>query len=104
MSSLGLWIIGLFHKLLQSGQPILALGGFNIMREIVFESEVSENWNIPIPSQYEKDVPPLTKVTVKIELERKSNGALDYYMSHPIKIEGFPPFDRDEIYSERIGL
>jgi hypothetical protein len=32
-----------------------------------------------------------------------SNGALDYFMSHPVKIEGFPPFDRDSIYSERMG-
>jgi hypothetical protein len=32
-----------------------------------------------------------------------SNGALDYYMSHPIKIEGFPPFDRDAIYRDRLG-
>jgi hypothetical protein len=73
------------------------------MHQIVFESQVSANWNIPIPAEFEKDVPPLTKVTVKIELERKSNGALDYYMTHPVKFDGFPPFDRDEIYNERLG-
>ncbi len=73
------------------------------MRAIVFESEVSENRSIPIPLEFEKDAPPRTKVTVKIELERKSNGALEYYMAHPIRIEGFPPFDRDEIYRERVG-
>jgi hypothetical protein len=72
------------------------------MREIIFESEVSENWNIPIPSEFEKDVPPLTRVVVKLELDRASNGALDYYMSHPVKIEGFPPFDRDAIYREQL--
>ncbi|HWF44881.1 MAG TPA: hypothetical protein VG537_09585 [Candidatus Kapabacteria bacterium] len=32
-----------------------------------------------------------------------SNGALDYFMSHPIKIEGFPPFNREAIYSDRLG-
>lgn len=73
------------------------------MRAILFESEVSENRSIPIPLEFEKDAPPRTKVTVKIELERKSNGALEYYMTHPIRIEGFPPFDRDEIYRERLG-
>jgi hypothetical protein len=35
--------------------------------------------------------------------EKNSNGALEYYMSHPIRIEGFPPFDRDEIYRDRLG-
>jgi hypothetical protein len=35
--------------------------------------------------------------------ETASNGALDYFMSHPIKIEGFPPFDREAIYNDRLG-
>ena len=73
------------------------------MREIIFESEVSEDLSIAIPSKYEKDVPPATKATVRIEVEGSSNGALDYFMAHPIRIEGFPPFNRDEIYRDRLG-
>jgi hypothetical protein len=39
----------------------------------------------------------------ELPLELASSGTLDYYMSHPIKIEDFPPFDRDAIYSDRLG-
>lgn len=35
--------------------------------------------------------------------QRPSNGALDYYMTHPVKFEGFPPFDREDIYRGRAG-
>lgn len=39
----------------------------------------------------------------ELPLASASNGALDYFMFHPIKIEGFPPFDREAIYSDRLG-
>jgi hypothetical protein len=86
------------------------------MLELRFETELTADHKIPVPSSVAKEIPAHAKVSVALRIaddrsfaeektkqQRPSNDALEYYMHHPIKMTGIPPFHREDVYRERTG-
>jgi hypothetical protein len=75
------------------------------MHELQFTSELDEQNRIPVPPNLARRIPPHANISVRLQLEPaarrgKSNGALKYYMEHPIAMPGILPFNRDDLYSD----
>ncbi len=91
------------------GGHILVSLGLEYMLELRFETELTEDQKIPVPPSVAKAIPAHAKVSVALKIEertkqqRPSNDALEYYMHHPIKMTGIPPFRREDVYRERTG-
>jgi hypothetical protein len=74
------------------------------MHELQFTSELDEQNRIPVPADLALRVPHHATISVRLKFEspahrEKSNGALKYYMEHPIAMPGILPFNRDNLYS-----
>ncbi|MFI5201622.1 MAG: hypothetical protein ACHQNE_04500 [Candidatus Kapaibacterium sp.] len=75
------------------------------MNELHFTTEIDEQDRISVPAEVARKIPPHTPVDVQLHISTrkrlgKSNGALQYYMEHPIDMPGILPFDRNALYSD----
>ena len=75
------------------------------MHELQFTSELDEQNRIPVPADLARRIPHYASISVRLKLEtpidlQRSNGALKYYMEHPIAMPGILPFNRDDLYSD----
>ena len=77
------------------------------MLEMRFETELTPDNKIVVPSFVAREIPAHARVSVALRIQeatppgKSSNDALDYYMKHPIKMYGIPPFNREDLYRER---
>jgi hypothetical protein len=75
------------------------------MDDFQFTTHLDEHNRIAVPVEVARRIPPHASVSVHVYVQdrniRKGNGALKYYMEHPIEMPGILPFDRDSLYSDK---
>lgn len=70
------------------------------MYAIEFQTRVM-NGNIEVPDEYKSQVVGLVRIIVLGQESVASADAIDRLLAAPVKIEGFEPFTREEIYEQR---
>ncbi len=72
------------------------------MKTIEFQARVKEG-KIEIPSQYAREISERVHVILLVEEQAETTGDfIDYLLAHPVRVKGFRPLTREEIYAERV--
>jgi hypothetical protein len=68
------------------------------MYAVEFQAKV-KNGFIEIPPQYRDSLKQTVRVIVLAEASEKTPNLIDQLLEHPLRIQGFKPLTRDELYA-----
>jgi len=70
------------------------------MKTIEFQAKVKDG-KIEIPRQYRGKIAQQVRVIVLIEEKpKRESDFIDHLLRHPVRVKGFHPLNREEIYAE----
>ncbi len=68
------------------------------MYAIEFQAKIKEG-TIMVPLQYRDKLKAVVRVIILADTQEKTHNLIDQLLESPLKIEGFQPLSRDEIYA-----
>ena len=67
------------------------------MYAVEFQAKI-KNGFIEIPARYRDQIKQMVKVIVLVEPDAKTSNLIDQLLETPLRVKGFKPLTRDEIY------
>lgn len=72
------------------------------MQAIEFETTVTEDGRIAIPSAYRRQVKGTVRVIILTEMPTTESSIIEELLQNPRKVASFKPLTRDEIYDRTL--
>ena len=70
------------------------------MEAIEFRTKIQKNGIIQIPRKYKEKIGSTVKVIIIGEKKEINSDIIDELLENPLKLEGFSPFSREDIYDK----